>query len=335
MIELVSRPENDVAVRQVVRKLADARLLVTEKDTVEIIHDALITEWWELGKWIEQEGVFLLWRQRLGESLREWKVQKEQEGYLLNDAPLAEAEGYLQGRRDELNAEECRYIERSLKKRDRDRRRTIARLAGGLVAVSVFGGIATWQWQKAEHQSLINETENLANSALGQFETGKGELEALKQAIQAGQKLKTLVKDSQSLKDYPTVRPLLALQTILSNIREKNQFRGHEGQVTSVKVWNLSKQQKQNEVKIIKEFSHVETTSVSLDGNHLISVTKDSATIHELSGKPISELKIEPDEELDYPVHIWNKATGEYQGDRKFSVNSTREVVQRDYLRHR
>ncbi len=76
---------------------------------------------------------------------------------------------------------------------------------------------------RAEIQAL----EQAAVDALQQFESQ--EIEALLSAMQGGQALKALVGDGCLLQDYPTVSPLLALQTILSNIRERNQFESPQG----------------------------------------------------------------------------------------------------------
>lgn len=51
-------------------------------------------------------------------------------------------------------------------------------------------------------------------------------LENLTDAMQSGKKLKELVRDNRLLKDYPATSALLALQTTLENIREKNQLKG-------------------------------------------------------------------------------------------------------------
>jgi WD40 repeat protein/O-acetyl-ADP-ribose deacetylase (regulator of RNase III) len=76
---------------------------------------------------------------------------------------------------------------------------------------------------RAEIQAL----EQAAVDALQQFESQ--EIEALLSAMQGGQALKALVGDGCLLQDYPTVSPLLALQTILSNIRQRNQFESPQG----------------------------------------------------------------------------------------------------------
>jgi WD40 repeat protein len=115
--------------------------------------------------------------------------------------------------------------------------------------------------QKAE--KLLRETktgikiERDGGKALLMFEAGGREIEALLLAMQAGQELKYWVKDGRSLDEYPAISPMLALQVILDNIQQCNQFIGHTmGQKTvsfspnweyvaaasndsTVKVWKL------------------------------------------------------------------------------------------------
>jgi WD40 repeat protein len=92
--------------------------------------------------------------------------------------------------------------------------------------------------QQAEH--LLKEAkegtklERAGVKALRMFETGGKEIEALLAAMRAGFTLQKLVQDGRPLQDYPATSPLLALQVILDNIRERNQFLGHQGGVNSV-----------------------------------------------------------------------------------------------------
>ena len=79
----------------------------------------------------------------------------------------------------------------------------------------------------AQSKAAIQALEQAAVDALQQFESQ--EIEVLLSAMQAGQALKALVGDGCLLQDYPTVSPLLALQTILDNIRERNQFKSPQG----------------------------------------------------------------------------------------------------------
>ncbi|HBL12148.1 MAG TPA: hypothetical protein DD379_12205 [Cyanobacteria bacterium UBA11162] len=293
IIELVSRPEEDVAVRQVVKKLADARLLVTERDTVEIIHDALITEWWELGKWIEEESVFLRWRQRLDEGLREWKTQKEQEGYLLNDAPLAEAEGYLQGRRDELNGEECRYIEASLKRRDRLQKQKVRqaqRVAiGALVATVLVSSAAIFafiQKGEADKQRIIAETQRLdaqlvASSLFSEklYDSDK-RLEALVEALKAGRSLQTATVE---VKPDTRNRVVIALQQAFYGVRKHNRLEGHTDHVATVSFSPNGKMIASADNESIKIWNPDGTVFKTID-------LKDVGSVKQVSFSPDSQM---------------------------------------------
>lgn len=212
---------------QLVIKFADQRLVVTnqEKDvaSVELIHEVLITAWSRLKNWIEQDWEFRRWQEKLRDNLSQWEQEKKDD-FLLQGGLLKEAESWLEKEEQKIPEKERGYVEKSRKRRERERQKLISGLTGGLVMVSLFAVGAVWQWQRAERQSLINEVDSLSNLALNQFQSGEGGISALMTAMDAGQKLKILVKNDEKLGNYPTTQPLLALQTITSNIREKNEF---------------------------------------------------------------------------------------------------------------
>jgi hypothetical protein len=94
--------------------------------------------------------------------------------------------------------------------------------------------------EKQEALQLLEEAkegtqiERAGVKALRVFEAGGREIEALLLAMQAGQALQKWVKDERSIQDYPATSPLLALQVILDNIRERNQISSHQGVVMSL-----------------------------------------------------------------------------------------------------
>lgn len=97
---LATRTEIGEAGWEMVQKLTDARLLITGRDpsdqeTVEIVHETLIRRWQRFRQWLDEDREFLLWRQRLRASLRQWINNKQDEGALLRGALLVEAEGWL------------------------------------------------------------------------------------------------------------------------------------------------------------------------------------------------------------------------------------------------
>ncbi len=99
--------EIDASIHEVVRALTDARLLVTDFDTVtghatvEVAHEALLQVRTRFHGWlVDADREFLLWRQRLSGTLFDWDRLGRDEGVLLRGALLAEAEQCAASRRE-------------------------------------------------------------------------------------------------------------------------------------------------------------------------------------------------------------------------------------------
>ena len=191
----------------------DARLVVTDRnlvsgeETVEIVHEALIAGWGRLEDWMKGDREFRSWQERLRAKMREWEEKENDEGILLRGVPLGEAEGWLQERNEEIAPAERVFVQLSLELRDREQqqrkrlqRRIIGGLTAGLAVASSLAGIATWQWMRSERLRKTAETEGLALSALQQFESGTGNIDALVTAMQSGQKLKNMVNKYWTIK---------------------------------------------------------------------------------------------------------------------------------------
>jgi WD40 repeat protein/DNA-binding SARP family transcriptional activator len=169
-----------------VQHLADRRLVVTGRDittdreTVEVVHEALIHRWGQLRAWMEEDRTFRIWQERLRSALSQWETTGQDEGVLLRGAPLAEAEKWLDAREVELSTSEREFIQTSIElrerqvaererlvaERDRRRRRTILALAGGLVVTVVLTLVAVRQ----RHQALVEASIGLASQAMSELE---------------------------------------------------------------------------------------------------------------------------------------------------------------------
>ncbi|MCA9963488.1 MAG: hypothetical protein KC423_04565 [Anaerolineales bacterium] len=100
---------------RLVQQLADARLVVTGEDgrqqeTIEVVHEALIRQWQRLRDWMSEDRLFRSWQERLRDTIALWETNKQDEGYLLRGAPLAEAEGWLLERPALVTAVETAFI---------------------------------------------------------------------------------------------------------------------------------------------------------------------------------------------------------------------------------
>ncbi|MBP0041360.1 MAG: PDZ domain-containing protein, partial [Roseofilum sp. SBFL] len=166
-------------------------------------------------------------------------------------------------------------------------------------------------WQRSELQRNIAETENLANAALNQFESGESQLDALMTAIESGERLKELVKHTPDLASYPTTLPFLALQRINSEIRNKNRFLSNDVVETDdtfftpdsqhiisashaygkITIWNQAGQ-------IIAEWEDpqnkkIQYVSISPNGKYIATVNSGhSIHIYNLNGDLVSSEKL-------------------------------------------
>ncbi|OYD86772.1 hypothetical protein CDG77_33170, partial [Nostoc sp. 'Peltigera membranacea cyanobiont' 213] len=137
-------------------------------------------------------------------------------------------------------------------------------------------------------------------NALRQFNSR--EIDGLLLAMRASKELKSLVKDKQSLAEYPAYSPLFSLQTILLNIREQNQLQGHSDGVNSV-VFSpdgktLASASADKTIKLWNRDTGKEISTLSGHSAAVISVvfSPDGKTLASASG--------------DNTIKLWNRETG-------------------------
>ncbi|MBW4498709.1 MAG: CHAT domain-containing protein [Scytonema hyalinum WJT4-NPBG1] len=230
---------------EVVARLADARLVVTNRneitkiETVEIIHEALINNWRRLRQWMRVDGEFRLWQEQLRAAIRQWENTDKDEGVLLRGKPLIDAEEWLQQRSNQMSATEQKFINLSLELRDREqkeknaaRKRIFIGLTAGFVVSLLLTSVALLQWQQAEsqrQQAQISELKSLTLSAKVLLNSGN--------EVESFVSLLTVIKKLQKIKhlDIKTKITLLtsSLESI-NKIREYNSLKGHQSYVTSI-----------------------------------------------------------------------------------------------------
>jgi class 3 adenylate cyclase/energy-coupling factor transporter ATP-binding protein EcfA2 len=100
-------------VRDVLVKLADARLITTGEGTAEVAHEALIREWPTLREWLSEDREGLRVHRRLTEAAQEWDLLEGDPGALYRGARLAQALEWAQANPRQLNAQEQAFLEAS------------------------------------------------------------------------------------------------------------------------------------------------------------------------------------------------------------------------------
>ncbi|UUU19470.1 nSTAND1 domain-containing NTPase [Streptomyces sp. DSM 40750] len=159
------RSELGDAARDVLERLARARLITLDGDTVELAHEALITGWPRLSGWIEEDRERLREERRLGEAARLWEELGRDPGALYRGTRLIRAEEmFLRPSDDDgdgLTPSERAFLTASLTVRDAEREaeaRTARRSRRLTVALSVFlvvalaAGLLAWQRDRASQE---------------------------------------------------------------------------------------------------------------------------------------------------------------------------------------
>lgn len=111
--ELILKPEELVVTQNVLKALADARLITTSQDSAEVAHEALIREWPTLRGWLEDNREGLRLHRHLTDTAQEWKTLNCESDVLYRGARLAQALEWSTSHQDEMNDLEREFLEES------------------------------------------------------------------------------------------------------------------------------------------------------------------------------------------------------------------------------
>jgi len=112
--ELILRPEEADTTQYVLKVLADARLVTTSEDSVEVAHEALIREWPTLRGWLEDNREGLRLHRQLTEAAQEWDALNRDPDMLYRGTRLTQAQEWAETHKDEMNALELEFLDTSV-----------------------------------------------------------------------------------------------------------------------------------------------------------------------------------------------------------------------------
>ncbi|WP_433515158.1 hypothetical protein ACQP2T_05830 [Nonomuraea sp. CA-143628] len=157
-------PPEHGAVREVLDKFVESRLVTVEQNTVEITHEALIRTWWPLRSWIEARRASLLVRQQLDEDAQEWARKGRDSAFLYRDTRLQIARNAIETDPAGLGPEARAFLEAGIQygqaeqdaTRRRNRNRTVlsAALAVLLIIATGTAGTAIVQGRRLAERAL-------------------------------------------------------------------------------------------------------------------------------------------------------------------------------------
>lgn len=163
LTELVPDKEDLEPTRELVKLLADARLVVTDLDDVtrepevEVAHEALIRSWPRLRGWLNADRASLLLRDSIREAAQDWDSQNREESYLARGRRLEDAERLKTHPWLELNTLERDYIAASVAQREQDRLRRVISIGLAtciLIALAIVAFALFQQRNEAEAQRI-------------------------------------------------------------------------------------------------------------------------------------------------------------------------------------
>jgi WD40 repeat protein/energy-coupling factor transporter ATP-binding protein EcfA2 len=252
--ELETVADSPEQLQQVVGLLADQqqRLIITDANTVEVAHEALLSEWTLLRSWIEENRESLRLRRYLEADSQEWqgRYQKSDEALLVG-ARLAAIAGWVEKTQLKLPPLEEEFLRKSLEKRDREikakleqerqlreaaetrakvqkQRTGLAVAAGVLVTLTLGLGLLAQHLAVARKQGEAIAVGALIEKAEQLFATAN-QLEALIESVKALQALKQIGVEDTKL--------LAKLQSKIYGVHERNRLKDHTAEVMGLSFY--------------------------------------------------------------------------------------------------
>ncbi|RSM52829.1 hypothetical protein DMH03_39125 [Amycolatopsis sp. WAC 01376] len=155
----------DPATTEVLERLADARLLVLDRDGVEIAHEALIRSWPRLRDWLAEDREGHRLHRQLAEATELWESVDRDKGSLYRGTRLGLAAEWAAREPDALSAREQEFLQSGLdaeaeetavgRKRTRRLRRLVALLGVLLLLAGVAVGYAVDAGRTATDQRNV------------------------------------------------------------------------------------------------------------------------------------------------------------------------------------
>jgi WD40 repeat protein/DNA-binding SARP family transcriptional activator len=171
------------AIEAILTRYGEHRLIsfdrepLTRTPTVEVAHEAILSQWDRLRAWIEERREDLLLHRRLVEAVEQWEEAKRDPEYLPGEGRLAQFETWAGSTDLALTASERELLaaaraasDGATRRRARRRRAILAGFASLAAAASILAAFALLQWGRAEEEARTATARELAAAAVANLD---------------------------------------------------------------------------------------------------------------------------------------------------------------------
>lgn len=159
----------------VLGRLADARLIILDAESVEIAHESLIKAWPRLGEWLAMDRDGLRVHRQITEAVTAWEGVDRDPGGLARGTRLAIAQEWAERADRALTPREREFLRASIDAAHRERRTTRRRtqqlrwlsvsLTALLIGAVALAGVALLNQRSADEQRQIAQSRQFAAQA--------------------------------------------------------------------------------------------------------------------------------------------------------------------------
>lgn len=153
MDELTFPAHSGHSAQEVLRLLADARLVTVDQEAAEVAHEALIRAWPTLRNWLEEDREGLRLHRQLTESAQDWTLSGRDPGLLFRGLRLARTIEWVAQNPGKLNLQESEFLERSRAAAEREEMEKEAQRQRELDAAQ---RLAASERERAREQDVAN-----------------------------------------------------------------------------------------------------------------------------------------------------------------------------------
>ncbi|MFE2264899.1 caspase, EACC1-associated type [Streptomyces griseosporeus] len=156
--------------RELLDRLADARLVVLDRGEAQLCHDSLLHGWPRLRDWIRDDRVRLLVLRRVGDAADSWAEADRDKSALYRGDQLAAARQELRGESARLRPVERDFLAAS-DRAERRARRIRTGVGALLAALAVLASLLAVRADRAQHDAEARESIAVAEQLAAQADT--------------------------------------------------------------------------------------------------------------------------------------------------------------------